>query len=156
MNETSQRRRERFSGVPATLDWADRIFNELTPSRLFRELMPSMFKGHAGLVPAFDISEASDCFVVKGEIPGIEPDSLDINLAGNVLTISGEKKEEREEKTERFFTTERQFGAFSRSFVLPADVKEEGIDAIYKDGVLTVTIPKAEPAKQKKIQVKAG
>jgi HSP20 family protein len=154
MNEISTHRRDKFSGNVPALDWADRLFNELMPSRIFRELMPSMLKEHGGMMPAFDISEAEDHFIVKADLPGIDAKSLDIGLAGNVLTISGEKKEEREEKSERFYAVERQFGSFSRSFMLPSDVKEEGIDANYKDGVLTVTIPKTEHAKQKKIKVK--
>ncbi len=79
---------------------------------------------------------------------------MDISLTGNVLTISGEKKEEREEKNERYHAIERQFSSFSRSFILPADVREDGIEASYKDGVLHLDIPKSEPAKQKKISVK--
>ena len=120
----------------------------------FNELMPSMMKEHGEMMPAFDISEADDHFVVKADLPGIDPKNLDISLTGNVLTIRGEKKEEREEKNERYYTLERQFGSFTRSFMLPADVKEEGIGASYKDGVLRVNIPKSERAKQKKIPVK--
>ncbi|MGA3114683.1 MAG: Hsp20/alpha crystallin family protein [Syntrophobacteraceae bacterium] len=120
----------------------------------FNELMPSMMKEHGEMMPAFDISEADDHFVVKADLPGIDPKNLDISLTGNVLTIRGEKKEEREEKNERYYTLERQFGSFTRSFMLPADVKEDGIEASYKGGVLRVNIPKSERAKQKKIPVK--
>ena len=120
----------------------------------FNELMPSMMKEHGEMMPAFDISEADDHFVVKADLPGIDPKNLEISLTGNVLTIMGEKKEEREEKNERYYTLERQFGSFTRSFMLPADVKEDGIEASYKGGVLRVNIPKSERAKQKKIPVK--
>jgi len=120
----------------------------------FNELMPSMMKEHGEMMPAFDISEADDHFVVKADLPGIDPKNLDISLTGNVLTIRGEKKEEREEKNERYYTIERQFGSFSRSFMLPSDVKEDGIEASYRDGVLRVSIPKSQRAKQKKITVK--
>jgi len=155
MADISVHRREKPSGgVPVVLNWADRLFNELTPSRIFRELMPSMAKEQGELIAAFDISESDDHFVVKADLPGIEPKSLDISLAGNVLTIKGEKKEEHEEKNERYYTIERQFGSFSRSFMLPADVKEEGIEASYRAGVLRVNIPKSQRAKQKKIEVK--
>jgi HSP20 family protein len=154
MDELSTHRHEKFSRNVPTPDWTDRLFNELMPFRIFRELMPSMMKERGGIMPAFDVSEADDHFVVKADLPGIDAQSLDIGLAGNVLTISGEKKEEREEKNERFHAVERRFGSFSRSFMLPSDVKEEGIDANYKDGVLTVSIPKTERTKQKKIKVK--
>jgi HSP20 family protein len=80
---------------------------------------------------------------------------LDISLAGNVLTIRGEKKNEKSEEKENYYYCERQFGSFVRSFTLPSDVKEDGIEATYKDGVLHVNIPKSETAKQKKIEVKA-
>jgi HSP20 family protein len=155
MKEITTRRGESTSEDIPVLNWADRVFNELMPSRIFRELIPSMFKDKGGLMPAFDISEAEDQFIVKADLPGIDPKSLDISLSGNVLTISGEKKQEREEKTEHYYSVERQFGSFSRSFMLPGDVKEEGIEANYKDGVLTVTFPKTEHARQKKIEVKA-
>jgi HSP20 family protein len=155
MADISVHRREKPSGgTPVVLNWADRLFNELTPSRIFRELMPSMMKDQGEMIPAFDISESDDRFVVKADLPGIDPKSLDISLAGNVLTIRGEKKEEREEKNERYYTVEREFGSFIRSFMMPADVKEDGIEASYRDGVLRVSIPKSQRAKQKKITVK--
>jgi HSP20 family protein len=113
-----------------------------------------MMKDHGELLPDFDIAEADDHFVVKADLPRIDPKNLDISLAGNVLNIRGEKKEEREEKNGRYYTVERQFGSFSRSFMLPSDVKEDGIEASYKGGVLRVNIPKSERAKQKKIPVK--
>jgi HSP20 family protein len=155
MAEISVHRRERPSeNVPFALNLADRLFNELMPFRVFRELMPSVMKEHGELMPAFDIAEADDRFVVRADLPGIDPKDLDISLTGNVLIIRGEKKEEREEKNERYHAIERQFGSFSRSFILPADVREDGTEASYKDGVLRVNIPKSEPAKQKKISVK--
>jgi len=157
MAELSTRRRERPMGhVPLSLNWADRLFNELMPSRIFREFMPSMLReqGEYELMPAFDIAERDDHFVVKADLPGIDSKALDISLTGNVLTIRGEKRQEREEKNERYYAVERQFGSFSRSFMLPADVKEEGIEAAYRDGVLRVTIPKSDRAKQRKIPVK--
>ncbi|HYA40645.1 MAG TPA: Hsp20/alpha crystallin family protein [Syntrophobacteraceae bacterium] len=157
MTELSTHRRERAMGnVPVSLNWADRLFNELMPSRIFRELIPSMLReqGDYEWMPAFDIAEADDHFLVKADLPGIDPNRLDIALTGNVLTIRGEKKQEHQEKNEHYYTIERQFGSFNRSFMLPADVKEEGIEAAYRDGVLRVTIPKSDHAKQRKIHVK--
>ena len=153
---TPFRRSRSPANVPATLEWADRFFNELVPSRLFREMMPSLFREQGELIPAFDISETGDHFVVRADLPGIDAKNLDINLTGNVLTISGEKKEERTEEHENSYYSERRFGSFSRSFSLPADVKEERIEASYKDGVLQVNIPKSETARHKKIEVKTG
>jgi HSP20 family protein len=155
MFELQPFRRDRsLSNVPATLDWADRIFNELMPSRLFREVMPSLWGEHGEIMPAFDISEADGHLVVRADLPGIDVKNIDISLSGNALTVKGERKDEKTEKNESWYYCGRQFGTFSRTFTLPSDVKEEGIEATYKDGVLEVKIPMAETAKQKKIEVK--
>jgi len=148
------RREKSRMNVPGTLDWADRLFNELVPSRLFREMMPSMWREQGAIMPAFDISEADDHFVVRADLPGIDAKNIDISLSGNILTIKGEKKDERTEENESYYCSERQFGSFSRAFTLPSDVKEDGIEATYKDGVLQVKIPKTATARQKKIEVK--
>ncbi len=144
--------RGRRAGLPA-LDWADRFFNELIPSGFFRE-MPSILRDSGSIMPAFDISEKDDHFVVRADLPGIHAKDLDISLTGNTLTIRGEKKDEMTEDNENCYCSERRFGSFSRTFTLPSDVKEEGIEASYKDGVLRVTIPKSEAGRQKKIEVK--
>lgn len=106
--------------------------------------------------PALDISESEDELVVKAELPGVDPKEVDVNLTGNLLTIKGEKRDEREEKGSSFHRVERSFGSFSRSFQLPCDVEEEKIAATYKDGVLELRLPKTEKAKIKtrKIEVK--
>ncbi|MDY0039244.1 MAG: Hsp20/alpha crystallin family protein [Desulforhabdus sp.] len=105
-------------------------------------------------MPAFDISEADDHIVVRADLPGIDAKDLDINLSGNVLSISGEKKKEEEQRGENYYSIEKQFGSFCRTLTLPAEVKEEGIEATYEDGVLRLMIPKVESAKRKKIEVK--
>jgi HSP20 family protein len=108
--------------------------------------------------PAFDLSENEDEFVVKAELPGVDPKEVDINLTGNLLTIKGEKKEQSEEKGENFHRVERSYGSFSRSFQLPCEVQKDKVTAKYKDGVLDLRLPKAEEAKRKafKIEVKEG
>ena len=108
--------------------------------------------------PALDVSENDDEFVVKAELPGIDPKEVDINLTGNLLTIKGEKKDEKESKGENFHRIERSYGSFSRSFQLPCEVQEDKVEANYKNGVLDLRLPKAENAKRKsvKIEVKAA
>jgi len=106
--------------------------------------------------PAVDVSETADKVVVKAEIPGIEAKDIDISLAGDILTIKGEKKSEREEKKENYHLVERSYGSFSRSLRLPAAVQADKIEAGYKQGVLTVTCPKKEVVKPKAIQVKTA
>lgn len=150
---TPYRRRRSRSNLPVPFDWPEKFFSELTPSRLFREWMPTGTEEEVW-IPSFDVSEKDKAYIVKADIPGVDPKSLDINMTGNVLTVSGEKKEEHEEKDKRHYLLERSFGSFSRSFTLPTDVNSEGIEANYKDGVLTMKIPKSEQAKQKKIEVR--
>ncbi len=105
-------------------------------------------------VPSLDVSESQDRIVVKAEAPGIDPKELDISLSNGVLTLKGEKKNEREEKGENYHLIERGYGSFSRSVLLPAEVAEDKIKANYKDGVLTITLPKTERAMERAIKIK--
>jgi HSP20 family protein len=104
--------------------------------------------------PAVDIAEHDDEYLVKVELPGINKDEVKLTLENNILTIRGEKKQEKETKKESYHRVERSYGSFQRSFTLPAAVKADRIDASYKDGILTVSLPKAEEAKPKQIEVK--
>lgn len=104
--------------------------------------------------PAVDIVENSDTYVLKAEIPGMNKDDVKITLENNLLTIRGEKKNELEKKEGNFHRIERSYGVFERSFTIPGTIKTNDIDAQYKDGVLTLTLPKAEEAKPKMIDVK--
>lgn len=105
-------------------------------------------------VPAFDVSETEGELIVKAELPGVDPKEVDVSLTGNMLTIKGEKKEEREEKGENVHRMERSYGGFSRSFTLPCEVQGDKVEATYKDGVLNLRLPKAESSKTKSIKVK--
>jgi HSP20 family protein len=104
-------------------------------------------------LPAFDVSETSEEIVVQAELPGMEIKDIDITLTDGLLTIKGEKKKEKEDKQEHYHRVERVYGSFSRSFRLPAEVRADAIDAKYRDGVLVVTLPKAEEVKPKRIEV---
>jgi HSP20 family protein len=115
--------------------------------------LPEIFRSEKGLTPAFDISETDNEIHVKAELPGMDPKEIEITLTGDLLTIKGEKKEEKEEKGENFHRRERRYGSFSRSFRLPVEVKADSINAGYKDGVLTVTLPKAEKETARRIEV---
>jgi HSP20 family protein len=108
----------------------------------------------ASWAPAVDISERDDQYLVKVELPGVNKDDVKITLESNMLTIRGEKKEEKDEKKENYHRVERNYGSFQRSFTLPTAVKNDKIDASYKDGVLIIALPKAEEAKPKQIEVK--
>ena len=115
--------------------------------------LPDIFRSEKALTPAFDISETANEIHVKAELPGVDAKEIDITVTGDLLTIKGEKKEENEEKGQNFHRRERRYGSFSRSFRLPVEVKADSIDAGYKDGVLTVTMPKAEAEKARRIEV---
>ncbi|MGC9453615.1 MAG: Hsp20/alpha crystallin family protein [Phycisphaerae bacterium] len=105
--------------------------------------------------PALDISEREDSVVVQAEIPGMKRDDIDISVQDNHLTISGEKKESEEHKEGEYYHSERRYGTFRREIPLPAGVDADNVDATYRDGVLTVTLPKSEEAKPRKIEIKS-
>ena len=104
--------------------------------------------------PAVDVVENKDNYILKAELPGMNKDDVKITLENNILTIRGEKKNEYEKKEGNYHRVERSYGSFERSFTVPGTIKTNDIDAQYKDGVLTLTLPKAEEAKPKMIDVK--
>lgn len=119
-----------------------------------RDILDSAFQSYApGWVPALDVFEDEDKVCVQLEVPGMKKEDFDIALQDEVLTVSGERKADTEHREGESFRSERIFGSFSRSITLPSPVKDDQVTASYQDGILTVTLPKAEEAKPKKIQV---
>ncbi len=108
------------------------------------------------MVPEVDITEREDSYILKADLPGVSKDDVKITLRENMLTIRGEKKKEKEEKQRNSFRSERMYGTFERTFTLPSMVRDEKIQANFKDGVLTVEIPKSEEVKPKEIPVKSS
>lgn len=106
------------------------------------------------LWPAIDVAENEDAIVVKAELPSCKADDIDISVHGNTLTISGEKKQEQEEKEKGYYHLERSYGSSRRDLTLPNDVDAAKIDAACKDGVLSITLPKAEKATAVKVKIK--
>jgi len=106
--------------------------------------------------PSMDVSETAKEMIVKAEIPGMDPKDIDVSVRGDILTVSGKRKEEQEEKGENFHRIERSYGAFSRSIRLPAEVDAGKVNATCKDGVLKINLPKTKEAAVKKIEVKAA
>jgi HSP20 family protein len=104
--------------------------------------------------PAVDIAEHDNEFIVKMELAGVSKEDVKISLESNILTIKGEKKQEKEEENKNFHRLERSYGSFQRSFTLPTTVKSDKIDAVFTDGVLSVTLPRMEESKPKQIEVK--
>ena len=105
--------------------------------------------------PAVDVAEQDDAIVVRAEVPGCKPEAIDISVYGNTLTISGEKKETKEEKDKGYYHVESTYGNFRREITLPTDVDNAKVQATCKDGVLSITLPKAEVSKAVKVQVKS-
>ncbi len=110
----------------------------------------------SAFVPAFEVKETTDAFVLKADLPGVSEADLDINVHNNVLTVSGSRAAEERKDGESYALYERQFGSFSRSFSLPDSVDGEKIEAKLDAGVLTLTIGKQAPAKPRKIELKKG
>jgi HSP20 family protein len=120
--------------------------------RFFGE--PSGGERRVGMwTPRTDVKETKDTLTITAEIPGLEAKDVDVSISGDMLTIKGEKKQEKEEKDEYHHVVERSYGAFSRMVRLPAPVAADKIKASFKNGVLTVSLPKTEEAKQKAIPV---
>jgi HSP20 family protein len=104
-------------------------------------------------MPAVDIYETPDRVVMKAELPGLSREDVEINVRDNTLSLRGERRFEKEVKEENYLRIERAYGSFQRSFSLPATIQQEKIKAIFKDGVLEVTLPKAEEARPKQIKI---
>lgn len=138
------------------LGWLDCNFDNMVegffgPMRLFTEA------DNHGLVPTVDVSESDNEFVVRAEIPGVRKEDVNVTVENGVLTISAESKSETEEKEgARVIRQERRYGKFMRSLRLSADIDESSVTATHKDGVLQVTLPKAEEVKPKRISVAVG
>jgi HSP20 family protein len=106
--------------------------------------------------PLVDVFEKADRLVIRAELPGVQKEDMDIRIENGVLTLHGERKRDPDIKEENAYRMERVYGAFARSFSLPTTVDPTKVEATYKDGVLEVTIPKAETAKPKQIEIKAA
>jgi HSP20 family protein len=111
--------------------------------------------GQESWLPAVDVFDTKDAVVLKAELAGMDPDEIQIEVEDNVLTIKGERKFEETVDEERYYRVERRFGSFQRNLALPQGVKPEDIQAGYEDGILTVSVPKAEEEKPQRIEVKA-
>lgn len=144
-----RRGRDVFSDLTGMQQEMNRLFDEF-----FGESQTEM--AECSWVPMVDVSETDTEIRIRAELPGLNQDDIEINLQDNVLTLTGEKKQEQKEDQENFHRVERCYGSFTRSFTLPAVVQNDAVQATFKNGVLLVTLPKAEEAKPKKITIHAG
>ena len=149
MNATGLRRMDGPGAMFRRLPWGE-DFDQMI-SRMFGE--PAT--GWLTKVPQVDLAETDKEIEVRLDAPGFKPEQLDVQLMGDVLTITGKQEEKKEEKGKTFHVVERRAGNFTRSFALPAAVDANAIEAKFTDGVLTVRLPKTVEAAGKKIEVKA-
>ena len=148
---TSDLPKKRTIGLPA---WFER--EPLSALRQEVDDLFSRFAGEAwgGRMPSLDLSETDKAVQIRMDIPGLKPEDIDIRVTNNSLSISGERKEDREEKGRSFHRIERHYGSFSRTVPLPCAVDAEKVHAAYKEGVLTIDLPKTAEAMSRKIGVK--
>ncbi|MGI6394278.1 MAG: Hsp20/alpha crystallin family protein [bacterium] len=141
------RYREPNRVVPSRFNWMEDLFSEFFNNSLERVPAESSF-------PKVDIEEDEKSYLFKIELPGVKKEDISIEIDNRVLTVSGEKKEEKEEKSGNVFRKESYSGSFSRSFTLPEHVSPDEADAKCVDGILFLSIPKSEEKSKKKIDIK--
>jgi HSP20 family protein len=139
-------RLEPFRGLSTLQDQFNRLFNESFRTHPEESALTTW-------APAVDIYETTNELVVKADLPDVNEKDIDVRVENNLLTIRGERKFEKSVSEENFLRVERTYGAFSRSFSLPNTVNAEAIGAEYKNGVLTVTLPKREESKPRQVKV---
>ena len=127
-------------------------------SKNFSDIMDEFFNdvvrsNRDSFIPGIDISETDNQFQITAELPGMDKDNIDISLDNGRLSISGERKFEKEEEGKKFHRVETRYGSFNRSFQLPDNVDEESIQASYENGLLNISIDKAEDKVKKKIEI---
>jgi HSP20 family protein len=137
---------------------ADRLFDEFVNDFGRFGLRPfgTFDKSASTFNPTLDISETDTEIKVAAELPGLDENDIDISLTQNVLTISGEKKAEKEDEGENYHRIERSYGSFERSVTLSTEVETDQVEAIFKNGVLTIVLPKISEEQPRKIDVKAA
>jgi len=111
------------------------------------------WSGARGFAPSFEVRETKEAYIFKADVPGIPEKDIEIHMTGNVLTISGERKQENVQEGERFFAVERGYGSFSRSFSLPDGTDAEHVSAEVRDGVLTLRVPKKPEVQARRINI---
>ncbi len=127
-----------------------------TLTNWFDDLFQSDFSPRAlsGVYPPIEVREEKERFVLTAEMPGLNKEDIAVEVKNGVLTISGEKRHEQNEKKEGYYYSERSYGKFSRSFNLGENVSEEGVEAEYKEGILTVRLAKNKEKESKKISIR--
>jgi HSP20 family protein len=134
------------------------VFRDFVRWDPFREIAPmaQQVDRLSEFDAAFEVKETKDGYLFKADVPGIKESDLTINLNGNRLTVSGKREEEKRQEHETFFSYERSYGSFTRSFTLPEGVDADQVNANLKDGVLSIVVPKKPEAQPKKVAIKTA
>ncbi|WP_193181879.1 Hsp20/alpha crystallin family protein [Nisaea sediminum] len=132
----------------------DRMFHNFLQTPTFS--LPFAGSGNGMVVPSADMKEADGGYTLTAELPGIAEEDIDLSVANGMITIKGEKSEEKTDEKESYHLTERRYGAFQRSFRLPDNVDEAKIKASFDKGVLTVSMPKSKDGKHQERKIKIG
>lgn len=131
-----------------------RIFKEIEPSFVERKMLPATGGELATVEPFVDVMDKGDKVVVAADIPGVEKEDLSVNISGDRLEVSAERKKEAEEKKEGYVRRERTYTSYYRAIPLPAEVDADKADATFENGVLEITMPKIKAIEKKKIEIK--
>lgn len=154
-----------MSNKPLVPVGRDRTGLSAHPLSLLQQEIDRLFDGFArnlsgrvagALMPSMDLSETDKEIEITAELPGLEEKDVQLNVSDNILTIRGEKKNEREEKDKDYHLLERNYGSFTRTVELPTGVDPDSIKAVIAKGVLKVTVPKPAPSQTRKIEVKSA
>ncbi len=138
-----------FKELEEIRDAFDRFFGR---SLALKKSEPSIFDS-TPWTPSIDMIDKKDSIVVKAEIPGVDKKNIKVTFQDNTLTIKGETKREEEEKKGNYYYSERYYGSFSRTIELPVEIEKDKVKANYKDGILTITLPKSKEAESKETEI---
>ena len=153
-NVAVQKKENGDTAAVARREWDPfRLMRDMLRWDPFREMAPALSVEIPSYSPAFEVKETKESFVFKADVPGTKEQDIEVNVAGNRLTISGKREAEKEDKGDTYYTYERSYGSFTRSFTLPEGVNANAIHADLRDGVLSIVLPKAPEAVAKKIPI---
>jgi len=156
-NVAVQKKENGETAAVARRDWDPfRLMRDMLRWDPFREMAPALSIEVPSYSPAFEVKETKESFVFKADVPGTKEQDIEVNVAGNRLTISGKREAEKEDKGDTFYTYERSYGSFTRTFTLPDQTDGEHVKAELKNGELTVVVPKTPAAVAKRIPVASG
>ncbi|MBS3756895.1 MAG: Hsp20/alpha crystallin family protein [Desulfobacterales bacterium] len=140
-------RRDPWMTMPTLQNRINRLFDDMLPATEIDEM------GFFNWQPSVDTYEKDKAIKIRAELPGVKKDDISIDVRNNVLTLSGERKQDEDVNEENFYRRERFYGRFQRAFTLPDDVDADNIDAHFDGGVLKITVPKTEESQKKQINV---